>query len=66
MAVIRTPDECFDTVPDFPFAPHYVEIKGLRVHYVDEGRGETILCLHGEPARSFLYHRMIPILSAEH
>jgi len=66
MAVIRTPDECFDNLPDFRFTPHYVEINGLRVHYVDEGRGETILCLHGEPTWSFLYRKMIPILSAEH
>lgn len=66
MAVIRTPDERFDNLPDFPFVPRYVEINGLRVHYVDEGEGETILCLHGEPTWSFLYRKMIPMLSAKH
>lgn len=39
MPVIRTPDERFATLPSFPFEPHYVEVRGLRVHYVDEGRG---------------------------
>jgi len=46
--------------------PRYVEIHGTRIHYVDEGQGETILCLHGEPTWSFLYRKMIPILSAKH
>jgi haloalkane dehalogenase len=64
--VIRTPDERFVNLPDFPFAPHYVEIDGLRIHYVDEGSGETILCLHGEPTWSFLYRKMIPILSTKY
>ena len=49
MAVIRTPDERFENLPDFRFVPRYVDVKGLRVHYVDEGNGEVILCLHGEP-----------------
>ena len=63
MPVIRTPDERFDNLPDFPYQPHYVEINGVRVHYIDEGQGEVILCLHGEPSWSFLYRKMIPILS---
>jgi haloalkane dehalogenase len=66
MSVIRTPDERFSVLPDFPFAPHYINVNGLRVHYVDEGKGETILCLHGEPTWSFLYRKMIPTLSARH
>ncbi len=66
MAVIRTPDERFQKIPRFPYAPRYVEIDGMRVHYVDEGRGETILCLHGVPTWSFLYHLMIPVLAARH
>ena len=66
MAIIRTPDECFGNLPDFPYTPHYVEIMGLRIHYIDEGNGEIILCLHGEPTWSFLYRTMIPILSAKH
>src|SRR5579863_4845369 len=63
MPVIRTPDERFHNLPDFPFQPHYVEVHGLRMHYLDEGSGEVILCLHGEPSWSFLYRKMIPILS---
>jgi haloalkane dehalogenase len=66
MPVIHTPDERFANLPDFPFSPHYVEVNGLRIHYVDEGQGETILCLHGEPTWSFLYHNMIPMLSPAH
>lgn len=66
MPVIRTPDERFSQLPDFPFAPHYIEVTGLRIHYVDEGKGETILCLHGEPSWSFLYRKMIASMSKQH
>jgi haloalkane dehalogenase len=66
MPVIRTPDERFNNLPGYPFAPHYVEVNGMRVHYVDEGKGQTILCLHGEPSWSFLYRKMIPHLAASH
>ena len=70
MAVLRTPDSRFANLPGYPFAPHYVDLaKAIgrsgeaRMHYVDEGRGEVVLCLHGEPSWSFLYRRMIPILA---
>jgi haloalkane dehalogenase len=63
MPVIRTPDERFASLPGFPYQPHYVEVNGLRMHYVDEGQGEIILCLHGEPSWSFLYRKMIAILA---
>jgi haloalkane dehalogenase len=66
MAVIRTPEERFAGLPDFPFPPHYLEINGMRVHYLDEGSGEVILCLHGEPSWCYLYRKMIPILSQKH
>lgn len=66
MKVLRTPDDRFQDLPDFPYRPHYVEVNGLRVHYVDEGRGDPILCLHGEPSWSYLYRRMIPLLSSRH
>ena len=66
MSVIRTPDERFSKLPDFPFAPHYIDVNGLRVHYVDEGKGEAILCLHGEPSWSFLYRKMIASMSRQH
>jgi haloalkane dehalogenase len=66
MPVIRTPDERFQNLPDFPFLPHYININGLRIHYLDEGEGQVILCLHGEPSWSYLYRKMIPILSSKH
>ena len=66
MPVVRTPDEHFSKLPDFPFTPHYIEVNGLRIHYVDEGKGETILCLHGEPSWSFLYRKMITPMSEKH
>lgn len=63
--VFRTPDERFANLPAFPFKPHYQEIAGYRMHYLDEGpaKGEVILLLHGEPTWSFLYRKMIPVLT---
>jgi len=66
MPVIRTLDDRFSKLPDFSFAPHYIEVNGLLIHYVDEGKGETILCLHGEPSWSFLYRKMITAMSRKH
>lgn len=69
MKILRTPDDRFANLPDFPFEPHYVEIPAgeggtLRVHYLDEGSSEAdpVLLMHGEPSWSFLYRKMIPIL----
>ncbi len=61
---IRTPDERFENLPGYDFEPHYVEIDGLRMHYIDEGPrdGETVLLLHGEPSWCYLYRKMIPPL----
>ena len=64
MEILRTPDERFENLPGFPFSPHYAEVVGLRMHYVDEGEGDPILCLHGEPSWSYLYRKMIPIFTA--
>lgn len=65
---LRTPEECFHGLPDYPWAPHYVNdlpsLAGLRMHYLDEGPRDaplTWLCLHGNPAWSYLYRRMIPV-----
>ncbi len=66
MPVFRTPDHRFAGLPDFPFPPHYLDLDGLRLHYVDEGAGEVVLCLHGEPTWAFLYRKMIPPLAARH
>ena len=70
MKILRTPDERFASLPDYPFEPHYADISdGLRVHYLDEGPGDAapVLLLHGEPSWCFLYRKMIPVLvSAGH
>jgi haloalkane dehalogenase len=65
--ILRTPDDRFAALPDYPFEPHYAEISdGLRVHYLDEGPRDAapVLLLHGEPSWSFLYRKMIPVLVA--
>jgi haloalkane dehalogenase len=64
MEILRTPDERFRDLPGYPFAPHYVNLGALRMHYVDEGSGPTVLMLHGEPSWSYLYRKMIPIFAA--
>src|SRR5438067_13086710 len=66
MDLLRTPDERFRDLPDFPFAPRYVAVDGARLHYVDEGPPESppVLLLHGEPSWSYLYRKMIPPLAA--
>ena len=59
---LRTPDDRFANLPGYPFAPRYLEVDGLRMHYLDEGPGDaatTFLCLHGQPSWSYLYRRMI-------
>ena len=68
--VFRTPDERFENLKDYPFAPHYLEIDSkvgkLRMHYVDVGPrdADPVLLLHGEPSWSYLYRKMIPPLVA--
>jgi haloalkane dehalogenase len=69
MEFLRTPDDRFEGLVEFPFEPHYSEIPDedggeLRVHYLDEGPsdGQVVLLLHGEPSWSFLYRHVIPVL----
>ncbi len=71
MEVLRTPDERFENLPDYPYKPNYLEVPDgeggvLRLHYLDEGPadGELILLIHGEPTWSYLYRKMIPVLTA--
>lgn len=68
---LRTPDAAFAHLPDYPWAPHYLNdlpsIPGLRLHHLDEGPKDaplTWLCLHGNPAWSYLYRKMIPVFLA--
>jgi haloalkane dehalogenase len=67
--VFRTPDERFANLDGYPFEPHYLELSGdlaaLRMHYVDEGEGDPVLMLHGEPTWSYLYRKMIPPLATD-
>jgi haloalkane dehalogenase len=66
MDALRTPDERFDRLLDYPFEPHYRDIDGLRMHYLDEGpaHARPVLMMHGEPSWSYLYRHMIPICAA--
>lgn len=65
---VRTPDERFRDLPDWPYEPQYLEdlpgLVGLRMHYVDVGPADAttvFLCLHGQPTWSYLYRKMIPV-----
>lgn len=76
MEILRTPDERFADLPDWPFEPHYTDVlvdpddasgPSLRIHHVDAGdprAATTILCLHGEPTWGYLYRKMIPVFTA--
>ena len=63
---LRTPDDCFNGLPDFAYTPHYTQVGGLRVAHIDEGPRDApvVLLMHGEPTWSFLYRKMIPVLLA--
>ena len=63
MDVYRTPDERFESLPGYAWDPRYAEVDGLRLHYVEEGEGDPVLLLHGEPTWAFLYRKMIPPLA---
>lgn len=66
MKILRTPEERFHNLPDYPFAPHYIDIDDMRMHYVDEGPADAppVLLLHGEPSWSYLYRHMIPPIAS--
>ena len=70
MEVLRTPDERFEGLPDYPFAPHYAELSDfeggrLRMHYVDEGPrdGVPVVMIHGNPTWSFMWRKLVPRLA---
>lgn len=61
---LRTPEDRFAALPDYPWHPNYAMIGGLRMHYLDEGGGpDVFLCLHGQPSWSYLYRKMVPIFA---
>ena len=57
-------DETFNGT--WPFKPHFTNAAGFKQHYVDEGAGEVVLCLHGEPTWGYLYRQMIPDLATHY
>lgn len=63
---LRTPDEAFRNLKDYPFEANYLQVDGMRIHYVDEGKShdKVIFLLHGQPSWSYLYRHMIPPLVA--
>ena len=63
--VLRTPDERFKNIVDYPFKPNYLTIGDTRIHYLDEGPidGKVIYLLHGQPAWSYLFRKVIPTLT---
>lgn len=72
MQVLRTPDERFAGLADYPFAPHYLTVTDadgtdLRIHYIDEGPRDAppVLLMHGEPSWSYLYRKFVPLLVAK-
>jgi len=46
--------------PEFPFESKYIEVQGSRMHYIDEGEGDPILFLHGNPTSSYLWRNVVP------
>ena len=65
MKILRTPDNRFSNLLDYPFKPNYIQLGDIRIHYVDEGESsaEVVLLIHGEPTWSYLYRKMVPIIS---
>ena len=62
---VRTPDELFEGLPDFPFAAHWRDWEGLRLAHIDEGEGAPVIFLHGEPTWSFLWRKvLVPVREA--
>src|SRR3954464_5302621 len=67
MDLFRTPDERFADLPGYDFEPHYADVDGLRMHYVDEGDGAPVVCFHGEPTWAYLYRKVArPMIDAGH
>jgi haloalkane dehalogenase len=60
--IFRTPESCFESVPEFPWEPKYRFWEGLRLAHLDEGEGRPVVLLHGEPTWSYLYRKVIPPL----
>jgi haloalkane dehalogenase len=66
MKLLRTDDVRFSDLPDFRYEPHYLTLDGVQIHYIEDGSGSVVLCLHGVPAWCFVYRRLFPPLRARH
>jgi haloalkane dehalogenase len=65
--VFRTPDERFEGLPGYDFEPHWHDADGLRLHYLEEGSGDPVVCFHGEPTWAFLYRKLVaPLIDGGH
>jgi haloalkane dehalogenase len=65
--VFRTPDERFAGLPGYDFEPRWHDAHGLRLHYLDHGAGDPVVCFHGEPTWAFLYRKLLdPLVAAGH
>jgi haloalkane dehalogenase len=65
MEILRTPEERFESIPGYPWEPVYREWEGMRLAHIDEGEGEPVLLLHGEPTWGFLWRKVMgPLLDA--
>ncbi|MBQ4818517.1 haloalkane dehalogenase [Aquimarina sp. MMG016] len=62
MQIVKPDLNRFEFIKDFPYKENFIDFEGMQMHYIDEGKGETILALHGEPTWSYLYRKFIPIL----
>ncbi|TSE07111.1 MULTISPECIES: haloalkane dehalogenase [Aquimarina] len=62
MQIVQPDFSRFESIEDFPYKENFIRFDNLQMHYIDEGQGETILALHGEPTWSYLYRKFIPIL----
>jgi haloalkane dehalogenase len=51
---------------EFPFESKYLTVRGSRMHYVDEGRGEPVIFIHGNPTSSYLWRNIIPYVTDRH
>lgn len=58
--LVRTPDDRFDALSDFDYEPAYVRAGDLRLAHLDAGDGAPVVMLHGEPAWSFIWRKVIP------
>jgi len=62
MQILKTDSIYFKDIKDFPYGENYIDFDTLKMHYIDEGEGEVILALHGEPSWCYLYRKFIPVL----